>query len=460
LKQVSSEKAAVGSLRATEFVQFVEEIRTSEKAISNQEILKYSKLFEDELTLDNLTRPQLLALCRMLDLMTIGMHNNLLRFQLRLRLRSLHYDDKVIIKEGLSMLNTWELQEACKARGMRSVGLTDVRLRDNLQQWLDLHMNSKVPASMLLLSRTLYLRDAVTPADRIRATISSMPDSIVEIAREKVSETDFEPVDNKTKREIMKKEQAAIKLETALEKSKKTEEIKQEMSEAEKKEVLIDKAPSIEISAKEVGEDIITELDTSRHNLKDLKEAFSKHMLTLSSMNVKDLLVIFGKSGKDAAKSKAVSRLETRISKMLSKLGTMEENLQGSIVNAEIEEEHISNKKKMIDEISRKKRNLIGINELMSSMKRLHNLSDNSGSNLKDIMEVLDSDHDGKVDIKSAVKAVLLSERKMDAVIELLGRENIEVSHDQLASIIDLLHSDGVKDEKKDEVIEEIVEKK
>lgn len=56
--------------------------------------MKYSKLFEDELTLDNLSHEQLRALSRLLQLNTIGT-NNILRFQLRMQLRTLMADDKV-----------------------------------------------------------------------------------------------------------------------------------------------------------------------------------------------------------------------------------------------------------------------------------------------------------------------------------------------------------------------------
>lgn len=56
--------------------------------------MRFSKLFEDELTLDNLTRPQLVALCKLLELQSIGT-NNFLRFQLTMRLRSIKADDKV-----------------------------------------------------------------------------------------------------------------------------------------------------------------------------------------------------------------------------------------------------------------------------------------------------------------------------------------------------------------------------
>lgn len=56
--------------------------------------MKFSKLFEDEITLDSLPRPQLIALCRVLELKPIGT-SNFLRFQLRMKLRSLAADDVV-----------------------------------------------------------------------------------------------------------------------------------------------------------------------------------------------------------------------------------------------------------------------------------------------------------------------------------------------------------------------------
>lgn len=65
--------------------------------ISADEILKFSKLFKDEITLDSLPRPQLVALCRVLELRPIGT-SNFLRFQLQLKLRSLALDDKVNLK--------------------------------------------------------------------------------------------------------------------------------------------------------------------------------------------------------------------------------------------------------------------------------------------------------------------------------------------------------------------------
>lgn len=56
--------------------------------------MSFSKLFEDELTLEHLERPQLVVLCKLLELQPIGT-NNLLRFQLLLKLRNIKSDDEV-----------------------------------------------------------------------------------------------------------------------------------------------------------------------------------------------------------------------------------------------------------------------------------------------------------------------------------------------------------------------------
>ena len=53
-------------------------------------------------------------------------------------------DDTVIQKEGLENLTIQELQQACKERGMRALGLSAETLRKQLQQWLDLSQNAKV----------------------------------------------------------------------------------------------------------------------------------------------------------------------------------------------------------------------------------------------------------------------------------------------------------------------------
>ena len=39
-----------------DFVGFYQDVKSGDKLITNKDILKFSKLFEDEITLDNMTR--------------------------------------------------------------------------------------------------------------------------------------------------------------------------------------------------------------------------------------------------------------------------------------------------------------------------------------------------------------------------------------------------------------------
>jgi LETM1 and EF-hand domain-containing protein 1 len=77
------------------------QLRTSGEQATNEEIMKFSKLFEDEITLDSLSRQQLAALCRVLEIQPLGT-NNFLRFQLRMKLRSLAADDKVCARSQIT----------------------------------------------------------------------------------------------------------------------------------------------------------------------------------------------------------------------------------------------------------------------------------------------------------------------------------------------------------------------
>ncbi|KAJ3603913.1 hypothetical protein NHX12_028654 [Muraenolepis orangiensis] len=140
------------------FSTYVQKVRHTGEQPSTKDIVKFSKLFEDELTLEHLERPQLVALCKLLELQPIGT-NNLLRFQLMMQLRAIKADDELIATEGVPAMSVSELQAASRSRGMRSLGLTTDQLRQQIQQWLDLHLKENVPPSLLLLSRAMYLTD-------------------------------------------------------------------------------------------------------------------------------------------------------------------------------------------------------------------------------------------------------------------------------------------------------------
>jgi LETM1 and EF-hand domain-containing protein 1 len=164
------------------FAEFMKKIRSKGVQPTTDDILKYSALFENELTLDNLSRQQLIALCQILEVNTYGNipTNDMLKFQLKTKIRTLEADDQVIVNEGgVGTLTSVEVQQACRDRGMRALGVSEARLRAQLDQWLDLHLTRKIPVSLLILSRALYLPENLAPEELIKSTISALPDTIV-----------------------------------------------------------------------------------------------------------------------------------------------------------------------------------------------------------------------------------------------------------------------------------------
>lgn len=127
-------------------------------------IIKFAKYFEDNLTLDNMGRMQLINMCKYMGIPPYG-NDNLLRFQLRHRIRLLKDDDQRILWEGIESLTKMELREACRERGMRSIGLSKIAYRNALQQWLDLSVQKNVPISLLIMSRTFFLHDEMVAGE-------------------------------------------------------------------------------------------------------------------------------------------------------------------------------------------------------------------------------------------------------------------------------------------------------
>ncbi|KAI9364605.1 LETM1-like protein-domain-containing protein [Pilaira anomala] len=170
------------------FANFFRKVRMTGEQPSTEDLLKIASKFEDELTLDNLSRPQLVSMCRYMNMNAFGT-DNFLRYQLRNRMKHLKMDDKVIMDEGIDNLNLVELGHVCVARGIRTLGNSQTRLREELKQWLDLHLNHQVPSTLLILSRAFSYTDVnMTPEDALRATFNSLPDNLVNEAELQVLE--------------------------------------------------------------------------------------------------------------------------------------------------------------------------------------------------------------------------------------------------------------------------------
>lgn len=84
-----------------------------------------------------------------------------------------------IKQEGVDSLTIPELQAANRERGMRALGVSEERLRSQLQQWLDLHLDKNVPASLLLFSRALYLPETLSTEEQLKESIINLPETMV-----------------------------------------------------------------------------------------------------------------------------------------------------------------------------------------------------------------------------------------------------------------------------------------
>ncbi|XP_051227475.1 uncharacterized protein [Lolium perenne] len=117
VKEMAREVTRSGKMkqRAEDIDQFIKKVRTG-AYVGKGEILGLAKLFSDELTLENMSRPSLLNMCKYMGIQPYGT-NNYLRFMLRRKLKCIQDDDMLIQREGVASLSEHELRQACRERG-------------------------------------------------------------------------------------------------------------------------------------------------------------------------------------------------------------------------------------------------------------------------------------------------------------------------------------------------------
>jgi LETM1 and EF-hand domain-containing protein 1, mitochondrial len=199
-----------------EFTEFFRKLRATGESPSKADIIKVCKLFKDDLTLDNLSRPQLVGICRYMNLNTFGT-DAMLRYQIRHRMRQIKRDDKAISFEGVDCLSVPELQTACAARGLRTHGMSPGRLRDDLQLWLDLRLKYGVPSTLLVLSNAfMYAQGKETEfdslLDALQAVLSSIPEELFHEIELEVHNAEGAAT-NKQRLEVLKEQQELIQEE-------------------------------------------------------------------------------------------------------------------------------------------------------------------------------------------------------------------------------------------------------
>jgi LETM1 and EF-hand domain-containing protein 1 len=425
-----------------EFAEFFEKIRDSGQQASTSDIIRFSKLFEDELTLDNLSTPTLKALCRLLLLQPIG-SSNFLRFQLRMKLRQLMADDKMIQEEGVESLTVAELQAASQARGMRALGMPENRLRSQLAQWLELHLDQQIPSSLLLLSRALYLPDDVPTADILQATLSTLPQPIVEEAEVRVADSSGETVDNKIRLEVIRQQETLIKEEAAEKKKEKEDMEAVAAAEASRvaSEGMEDKAPVVSTSTSPPPPSTEEVLDSiSVEELHNLNEAVAtlktERLLEDEIQELKeeqeeyreDVAELVEKSvgaDEEITESKASVRLGKKVEAMISRLDS---------TLGQLEKDYVAGDSQGLVSVQDDKQDLISCEELEAALTRLKETS--GEAKVRSLVSVLDADHDGNINI-----------REVAEVIESLAQEDTDIQPQHIALIKHLIEREGLQEQ-------------
>lgn len=193
------------------FIQFFKTLNTLGGTPSKEEVIRIARLFKNDLVLDNLSRPQLVAMAKYLNLRPFG-SDQILRYQIRYKLLQIIKDDRAIDYEGVESLSLSELQSACVSRGFKTHGVSPARLKDDMKIWLDLRLRQKIPSTLLILSSVYTYgeasRDLDSYYDALVQVLRSIPDQVYNITKSEVASDDVA-----LRLELIKEQQGLIKEE-------------------------------------------------------------------------------------------------------------------------------------------------------------------------------------------------------------------------------------------------------
>ncbi len=209
---------AVATTQKEEFANFFRKVRATGEKPTAEDVIKVCKIFKDDLTLDNLSRPQLVSMCRYMNLNTFGT-DMMLRYQIRHRMRQIKRDDRAISYEGVESLTVAELQMACASRGIKTHGVSPARLREDLQAWLDLRLKAGVPSTLLVLSNAYMYGQtssnegaAANQIEALTGVLSSIPEELFHEIELEVHNAEGAAT-NKQRLEVLKEQQELIEEE-------------------------------------------------------------------------------------------------------------------------------------------------------------------------------------------------------------------------------------------------------
>ncbi|KAH0555611.1 hypothetical protein KQX54_020384 [Cotesia glomerata] len=292
-----------------------------------------------------------------------------------------------------------ELQQACRARGMRAYGMPENRLRDQLNQWLDLSIHKKVPPSLLLLSRAMMIPDTIPMSDKLKATISALPDDV--LARTKGA------IGDKGRIEEERQEQKAQEA---------PEPVVQENEKVP--EITTTDVKVLEQALDSIGQEkkMAVEKEELRRNSREEMAEYVEDIQELDEIKAEAKKV----GGSEIEGSQGFQR-----EPVLEELEVEEKQVKEKIEGLKHEEKNVEGD--VVEE-------LVRIDELIAAIKNIQSVPDDEKLNrMQEILGEIDVDRDGAIKIEDVLK-----------VIELIGKDDIKLNKKQMNELIKLMEKEEV----------------
>lgn len=398
-KEVQSSRSGEVKKTAEDLDEFMSKVRSG-ALVSNEEILGFAILFNDELTLDNISRPRLMTMCKYMGISTYGT-DAYLRYMLRKRLQKIKIDDKMIQAEGIESLSEEELRQACRERGL--LGLLSVdEMRKQLQDWLDLSLNHSVPSSLLILSRAFSVSGKVKPEEAVQATLSSLPDEVVDTVGITTLPSEDSVSERRRKLEFLEMQEELIKEE---EEKEEEEQARLKESIKEQKDVALEEM--VEATAKEAEEREKAKTLDKEEQLSELSRA---------------LAVLASASSVSREREEFLSLVQKEIdlyNHMVEKEGTEGQEAAKEAYRAAREESDRADEKAAGDKVSSAL-----INRVDAMLQKLEKEIDDVDAKIGDRWRLLDRDYDGKVTPEEVASAATYLKDTLDkeGIQELIGK--------------------------------------
>ncbi|KAM0065066.1 putative EF-hand domain, letm1 ribosome-binding domain-containing protein [Helianthus debilis subsp. tardiflorus] len=394
-KEVQNTRSGEVKKTAEDFDDFLNKVRKG-ASVANEEILGFAKLFNDELTLDNISRPRLVNMCKYMGIQPYGT-DAYLRYMLRKRLQWIKNDDKMIQAEGgVDALSEEELREDCRERGM--LGLRSVEeMREQLRDWLDLSLNHSVPSSLLILSRAFTVSGKLKPEEVVRATLSSLPDEVVDTVGVTALSSEDSVSERRRKLEFLEMQEELIKEEEAKEEE---EQAKMKQSISSNKDVALEEM--VNATASDMQEQ-------ARASALDKQEQLCK---------VSEALAVLASASSVSREREEFLRLVNKEINLYHSLMDKEGTDTMTAYKAAHEETDNSTDEHVTDEVSSAL-----INRVDAMLQKLEKEIDDVDAKIGDRWRVLDRDYDGKVTPEEVASAAIYLKDTLgkEGVLELIS---------------------------------------